>query len=51
MTGFEPRIRESEATALPTEPQPLPRPTMVGPWNSLDKKESMACQIFPFNKS
>ena len=24
MTGFEPRTSEWEATALPTEPQPLP---------------------------
>ena len=24
MTGFEPRTLESEATALPTDPQPLP---------------------------
>ena len=30
MSGFEPRISLSEATALPTEPQPLPYKLLFG---------------------
>ena len=44
MTGFKPRTSGAEATALPTEPQPLSRSSLV--YSHIPTKRLILIQVF-----